>query len=189
VTKSGRNVKTRKDLFDNYEFLEEDTENASNSDKIKGLTTQWSLKQSLRCFPEETKKATIAELTQLHQMSVFQPINRLSMTRQELIGTMNTLTFIKRKRCGRIKARICADGRPQKSLFQKWESSSPTARTESVLINSVIDAYKQRVVGVYDIPGAFLHAGQTDLTYIKMTGEAAGLLIEVSPNTYKNTQS
>jgi hypothetical protein len=55
-------------------------------------------------------------------------------------------------------------------------------RTESVLITSVIDAYKQRVVGVYDIPRAFFHAKQMDLTYIKMTGEAADLLIT------KNTQ-
>jgi hypothetical protein len=108
------------------------------------------------------------------------------MTRQEVIGTLNTLTFIKRKRCGRVKARTCADGRPQRSLFQKWESSSPTVRTESVLTTSIIDAYKRRVVGVYDIPGAFLHAEQTDLTYIQMAGEAADFLIEVSPETYKN---
>jgi hypothetical protein len=47
VTKSGRNVKTRKDLFDDYEFLQGDKEDASNSDKIKALTTQWSLKQGL----------------------------------------------------------------------------------------------------------------------------------------------
>jgi hypothetical protein len=71
------------------------------------------------------------------------------MTRQVIIGTLNTLTFIERKRCGRIKARLSADRRPQK--FQKWESSS-TVRTESVLITSVIDAYEQRVVEIYDIP-------------------------------------
>jgi hypothetical protein len=35
VTKSGRNVKTSKDLFYNYEFLQEDTEDASISDKIR----------------------------------------------------------------------------------------------------------------------------------------------------------
>ena len=106
------------------------------------------------------------------------------MTRQEVISTLNTLTFIKRKRCGRVKARTCADGRPQRILYQKWESSSPTVRTESVLTTSVIDAYEQRIIGVYNIPGAFLHAEQTDLTYIKMAGEAAECLIEVSPETY-----
>jgi hypothetical protein len=75
VTKSGRSVKLRKDLFDNYDFLQENTEDPPNSDKAKSLSTQWSLKQGLRFFPEETKKATIAELTQLHQMNVFQPVH------------------------------------------------------------------------------------------------------------------
>jgi hypothetical protein len=164
VTRKGRNVKLRKDLFDNYEFLQGDMKNVLNLDKTKGISTQWSLRQGLRFYPEETKKATITELSQLHQMNVFQPIHKSSMTRQEIIGTLNTLTFIKRKRCGRVKARTCADGRPQRSLFQKWESSSPTVRTESVLITSLIDSYERRRVGVYDIPGAFLHAKQTDLT-------------------------
>ena len=186
VTKWGRNVKMRRGLFDNYDFLQEDTEDASNSDKVKSLSTQWFLKKGLRFFSEETKKATIAELMQLHKRNVFQPVCRSSMTRQEVIGTLNTLTFIKRNQCGRVKAHTCADGRPQKSLFQKWESSSPTVRTESVLTTSVIDAYEQRTVGVYDIPGAFLHAEQTDLTYIKMAGESADFLIKVSPETYEN---
>ena len=190
VTKRGRSVKMRKDLFDNYDFLQEKSEDVSNSedfsnsDKVKSLSTQWSLKQGLKFYPEETKRATIAELTQLHNMKVFQPIYCSSMTRQEVISTLNTLTFIKRKRCGRVKARTCADGRPQRILFQKWESSSPTVRTESVITTSVVDAYEQRTIGVYDIPQAFLHAEQTDLTYIKMAGEAADFLIEVSPETY-----
>jgi hypothetical protein len=90
----------------------------------------------------------MSELTQLHQMKVFQRVYRSSMTRQEIIGTLNALTFIERKRCGRVKARACADGRPQKNLFQKWESSSPTIRTESVLITSMIDAYEGILIGV-----------------------------------------
>jgi hypothetical protein len=140
----------------------------------------------LRHFPEETKKATILELTQLHEMKVFQPVYRSSMTSQEIVGTLNSLTFIKIKRCGRIKARTCADRRPQKSLYQKWESSSLTVRTESVLLTSIIDAYKERTVGVYNLPGAFLHAKQTDLTYIKMTGEEVNFTVEISPSTYKD---
>jgi hypothetical protein len=50
----------------------------------------------------------------------------------------------------------------------------------------MIDAYKERTVGVYNIPGAFLHAKQTDLTYIKMTDEAVNFIVEISPSTYKD---
>jgi hypothetical protein len=54
------------------------------------------------------------------------------------------------------------------------------------LTTSIIDAYEQRVVGIYNIPGAFLHAEQTDLIYIKIADKAADFFIEVSPETYKN---
>jgi hypothetical protein len=72
------------------------------------------------------------------------------MTKQEIIGTLRTLAFIKRKRCGQIKARTCTDGRPQRILYQTWESLSPTVRTETVLITSMLDAYEGKIVGVYD---------------------------------------
>jgi hypothetical protein len=64
ATKRGRDIKLRKDFFDNYEFFQDSTTNATTTDKSKNLTTQWSLKQGLRHFPEETKKVTILELTQ-----------------------------------------------------------------------------------------------------------------------------
>jgi Endomembrane protein 70 len=50
----------------------------------------------------------------------------------------------------------------------------------------MIDAYKERTVGVYNIPGAFLHAKQTDLTYLKMTDEAVHFIVEISPSNYKD---
>jgi hypothetical protein len=68
------------------------------------------LKQGLRKYPRETKDATMAELKQLHDMKVFTPVKKSTLTRQELLDVLNTITFIKRKRCGRIKARTCADG-------------------------------------------------------------------------------
>jgi hypothetical protein len=91
VTRQGRNIKLRKDLYDNYNFLQR----AENDLKPSYMSTQWSLKQGLKLLPEETKKAKIQELTQLHEMNVFEPIHKSSMTRQEIIGTLNTLTFIK----------------------------------------------------------------------------------------------
>ena len=82
------------------------------------------------------------------------------------------------------KARTCADERPQWKLYEKGEASSPTVRTDSVLIASVVDAYEERAVGVYDIPGAFLHAEQKDTTYVKMSGELTSFLVEMNPDTY-----
>jgi hypothetical protein len=60
----------------------------------------------------------------------------------------------------------------------------PTVPTKSVLITSVVEVFEERIVGVYDIPGAFLYAKQTDLVYIKMTGELTAFIMEVSPDKY-----
>ena len=39
-----------------------------------------------------------------------------------------------------MKARMCADGRPQQEGTMKQESSSPTASLESAMLTAVIDA-------------------------------------------------
>jgi hypothetical protein len=54
ITRRGRNIKLRKDLYDNYNFLQR----AENDLKPNDMSTQWSLKQGLKRFPEETKKTT-----------------------------------------------------------------------------------------------------------------------------------
>jgi Reverse transcriptase (RNA-dependent DNA polymerase) len=99
---------------------------------------------------------------------------------------LNSIIFIKQKRCGRIKARACADGRPQRALYEKSEASSPTVKTESVILTSVIDAAEERVIGVYDIPGAFLHSKLPDTVYMKVTGTLTRFLVAVAPDIYSS---
>jgi hypothetical protein len=91
---------------------------------IQCAFTQYSLKQGLKAFPVEARDATIAEITQLYEMQVFQSVHKSSLTYQELLRVINSITFIKQKRCGKIKARTCADGRPQRAIFEKWEATS-----------------------------------------------------------------
>jgi hypothetical protein len=159
-------------------------ESHSNDVMIQCAFTQYSLKQGLKAFPVKARDTTIAEITQLHEMQVFQSVHKFSLTNQDLLRVLNSITFIKQKRCGKIKARICADGRPQQAIFEKWEATSPTVRTESVLLTSVVDAYEKRVIDVYDIPGAFLHTTQTDVVHMKLTGEMTDFLVCVCSKTY-----
>jgi hypothetical protein len=53
-----------------------------------------------------------------------------------------------------------------------------------VLLTSLIDAVEERVIAVYDIPGAFLHTAQSDIVNVKMTGELVELLVEICPTAY-----
>jgi hypothetical protein len=121
-------------------------ESIGNNTILHHAFTQFSLRQGLRKFPVEAREATIVEIKQLHDMKVFVPVKKSSLSTQELLGVLNAITFIRQKQCGQIKARTCADGRPQRMLFEKWEASSPTVRTKSVLLTSVIDAHDKRAI-------------------------------------------
>jgi hypothetical protein len=146
--------------------------------------TQYSLRQGLKKFPAQSKLAAMTEMKQLHDMQVFAPMNKSDLSKQELSQVLNSLMFIKEKRCGKFKARACADGRPQPLLYDKSDASSPTVKTESVLLTSIIDADESRFIGVYDIPGAFLHSKLEETVHMKVIGALAKILITIAPDVY-----
>ena len=66
------------------------------------------------------------------------------------------LMFIKRKRCGKIKARGIADGRPQKDFISKEQSSSPTVSIYALMCGCAINAIEGRKVITCNISEAYL---------------------------------
>ena len=91
--------------------------------------------------------------------------------------------FLKRKRCGKIKARGCADGRPQREYVSKEESSSPTVSIYVLLASCVKDAIEGRAVIKYDIPEAFLQADypEGEDCYIRFEGNMVELICDIKP--------
>ena len=77
--------------------------------------------------------------------------------------------FLKRKRCGKIKARGCADGRKQRIYTSKEEASSPTVSLESVLLSCVIDAQEGR--------------DMDELVYVRINGQMAEELLKTQKCT------
>lgn len=69
---------------------------------------------------------------------------------------MSYLMFLKRKRCGKIKGRGCADGRPERESITKEETRSPTVSIRTIMASCVMDALDLREVKNVDFPGAFL---------------------------------
>jgi hypothetical protein len=59
-------------------------------------------------------------------MGAVRMLNPSEVNREIRFRALNYLMFLKRKRCGKIKARGYADGRPQREYISKDESSSPT---------------------------------------------------------------
>ena len=84
-----------------------------------------------------------AELEQLLHHKVMHGKRAKELTRDQKRAALQYLIFLKQKRCGRIKARGCADGRKQKLSKTKEESSSPTIYIESLFLSCIIDALEQ----------------------------------------------
>jgi hypothetical protein len=101
---------------------------------------------------------------------------------------LNYLMFLKRKRCGKIKARGCADGRPQREYISKDESSSPTVSIYALMTSCLMDAIEGRKVATCDIPGAFLQAdwpAERDC-YLKFEGAMVSMICDIDPKYKKN---
>jgi Reverse transcriptase (RNA-dependent DNA polymerase) len=92
--------------------------------------------------------------------------------------------FLKRKRCGKIKGRGCADGRKQRLYTAKEEASLPTVAIESIMLSCSIDAAENRDVATLDIPGAFMHADMDDEVYMILEGKMAELLVSLDCDKY-----
>ena len=92
---------------------------------------------------------------------------------------------LKQKRCGRIKARGCADGRKQRLHKTKEETSSPTVTTEALFLTSLIDAEEERDIATVDIPGAFMHSDMDELVHVRLSGPMAELLVRVDPEKHR----
>lgn len=80
-----------------------------------------------------------------------------------------------------MKGRTVADGRPQRSLYEKWETSSPTVSTEALILSVIVDAHEKRDVATADIAGAYLKADMDDFVLMKFTGQSVEIMCEMNP--------
>ena len=89
------------------------------------------------------------------------------LTSAQRRSALQYLMFLKEKRCGKIKGRGCADGRPQRLYKTKEETSSPTIFIESLFLTCLIDAAEARCVATCDVPGAFMQADIDEEVHVK----------------------
>lgn len=149
------------------------------------ILTQYNVRQGLKIFCEQGAAAVVAEMRQLHEMWVMDPVNESTMTKELKKRALGYLMFLSRKRRGKIKARGCADGRKQRIYKSKEEVSSPTVRIESVMLSCTIDAEEKRDVATADVPRAFMHADIDEVIHLRLVGELAKLLTKVDPDVYE----
>jgi hypothetical protein len=148
------------------------------------VLTQFSLKRGLERFGQAGVDAVVKELKQLHDRQTMHPRVAAELSAVEKRNALAYLMFVKEKRCGTIKGRGCADGRKQRLYKTKIDTSSPTVRTESLLLSCVIDAKERRTVVTCDVPGAFMQVDIDEIVHVRLEGALAELLTKVDPTLY-----
>ena len=149
------------------------------------VLTQYTLKKGLQVFGPKGTEAVFAEMKQLHDRNVCEPVHGKDLSNEQKSKALGYLMFLKQKRCGRIKGRGCADGRKQRVWTTKQDATSPTVSTEAVLLTSIIDAKERREVMTVDIPGAFMQGDQDETVHMKLEGTLAELLAKCDPTKYQ----
>jgi hypothetical protein len=147
--------------------------------------TQHSVKKGLKAFWDHGTQALLKELRQLHDRQVVEPKGPDKITRQQRHDALRYLMFLKKKRCGTIKARGCANGRKQREYTSKEETSSPPVAIEALLFSCIIDAKEGRDVATADIPGAFMQTDMVDTVHMVLEGTMVELLVKIDPKLYR----
>ena len=72
-----------------------------------------SFNKGMKVFKQDGEDAVANELQQVDNMNGFIPYSSEKLTKMEKKKALRYLMYLKEKRCGRIKACGCADGRKQ----------------------------------------------------------------------------
>jgi len=104
------------------------------------MMTQMSVKAGLKRFGKKGNEAVSKELRQLHDRKAMEPVLKSELSPEDRKRALRYLMFIKEKRDGAIKARGCANGRPQRQYTEKRDASSPTVSLEAMMLSCCIDA-------------------------------------------------
>jgi hypothetical protein len=99
-----------------------------------------NMHQGLRMFGAAGVDAVRKEMQQIHDRKVMAVTKASELTHEQKKQALAYLMFLKRKRCGKIKGRGCADGRKQRLYMTKEDAASPTVATKAVFLTAVIDA-------------------------------------------------
>ena len=154
-------------------------------------------KKGFKRFGAKAFAAMIKEFTQLNEGAVpgkpvVVPTDSNSLTALEKSKALRAVNLIKEKWNGDIKGRSCVDGsQHHRYLKQDEYMASPTAALESLLVTLLVDAYEDRDVGIYDVPGAYLQASLVPKdngkrVLMKLVGEFVDIMCKVNPEHAKN---
>lgn len=147
-----------------------------------------SMDAAMKINPASTIAAVEAEVKQIVEMGVIDPVMPDSLTPAELAAAIPSLIFCKDKRDAegnhiKIKGRLCAGGhRLDRSQYSEAETRSSTAQNSTVMMMLCIAAYHGMHVQSIDIAAAYLNANITSRRiHMRLTPQLTAVLVRLYP--------
>ena len=144
------------------------------------IMTQMTATAGIKKHGQRAVDALLKEFCQLDDKSVFAAVDATKLSHKQKSEALRAINLIKEKRDGALKGRSCADGRPQRALYTKEQSASPTVSTDALMISLMIDAKERRDVATADVVGAYLLADMDEFVLLKLTGESVDIMCTVN---------
>ena len=170
------------------------TDEECESHSMVGLVTahMYNLKKGTELFGNKADEAVLNKLKEIDDFETYKPAHKEDLSYEDRNNALELLMKITEKREDetgnrKIKGRMAADGSKQRSYegYEKSDGSSPTARTDSVIMTGVIDAHEGRNVAVIDVQNAFLQSENDQRIIIATRGKTAELLVRLNPELYQ----
>jgi hypothetical protein len=145
------------------------------------IMAQMTATAGIKKHGQKAVDALLKEFCQLDDKSVFAAVDAKTQSAKQKKAALRAINLIKEKRDGSIKGRSCADGRPQRVLYTKEQSASPTVSTDALMISLMIDAKERWDVATADVVvGAYLLADMDDFVLLKLTGASVDIMCTVN---------
>jgi hypothetical protein len=145
------------------------------------LMMQYNLKPGLRKFGARGVTAAVKELTQLHIMNTWTPLEVAKLSQEKQMCMLSSLLFLKEKRTGDIKGRACINGALQRTYIPKEDAALPTVLTESTFVTVTVAASEKRKVRYYDVPSAFVNTEIDEDVIMVLKGDLADMMVQIAP--------
>ena len=142
---------------------------------------QMSAKKGIEKHGQVAINAIYKEYAQLVELDTFRAVASETLTKEQRREALRLITVVKEKRCGKVKGRACADGRPQRKYIPKEDATSPTVSLESLILTMIMDANEGRDTATADVAGAFLKGEMPDFVLLRLMDEEVDIFCDVDP--------
>jgi hypothetical protein len=161
----------------------------------KPIALNMTVKQALKKYDKEARKAIGAEMSQLFARKVWRAlISKKQARHSKHKKVLPSSMFLKEKRKAdgtfdKLKARLVAGGHIADANKYTWQDkSSPTVCLESLMIVLCIAAVERRKIEAIDFPGAYLNATLEETQVMRLDQTLTEEAVKVDPKLQEFVQ-